>query len=98
MVERFKIKQTVELVAILDKYSYCKPQYATNRDELIAFTILDKLDAYEQMFWFTFLELKSGTKMGAFFGINYNYPQRGIKEMKAKIKELRKEVEQQIEL
>lgn len=82
MVQRFKIKDDDNIKVLLDKYSYCKPQYATSEDELVAFKAINLLDEYEKIFYFIFVEYKSSRKVANFIGTNNNYASNSIKEIK----------------
>lgn len=82
MVQRFKIKDDDNIKVLLDKYSYCKPEYATTENELIAFKAIEMLDDYEKTFYFIFSEYKSSRKVANFIGTNNNYASNSIKEIR----------------
>ena len=83
MKRRFDIPKNDFIDGVINKYSYCTPDNATNEQEEIFFEALELLDDYERSVLFLYTEFNSSRKLARAVGSNNNYTSNSIKEIKS---------------
>ena len=83
MKRRFDIPKNDFIDGVINKYSYCTPDNATNENEEIFFEALTMLDDYERSVLFLYTEFNSSRKLARAVGSNNNYTSNSIKEIKS---------------
>lgn len=83
MKKRFDIPKNDFIDGVINKYSYCTPDNATNEQEEIFFEALELLDDYERSVLFLYTEFNSSRKLAKAVGSNNNYTSNSIKEIKS---------------